>query len=108
MPSLPPETSLVAQNMKTGPDALGSAPNGSGSAKHEYGTRLLRYRPKRVRERKIKKMDLAPSVPPNTGPGAQKMKTGTDARGTAETSSEEQNIKQDQTPSVPPKKCLES
>jgi hypothetical protein len=40
------------QNMKTGPDALITAPNESGSAKHENGTLRSRYHPKRVRERK--------------------------------------------------------
>jgi hypothetical protein len=38
--------------MKTGPDALGTNENESGSAKHENGTRRLRYRRKRVWERK--------------------------------------------------------
>jgi hypothetical protein len=42
-----------AQNMKTGPDALGTAENEFGSAKHEYGTRRRRYCEKRVQERKI-------------------------------------------------------
>jgi hypothetical protein len=35
-----------AQNMKTGPDALGTVENESGSAKHEYGTQGPRYRQK--------------------------------------------------------------
>jgi hypothetical protein len=30
--------SMSAQNMKTGPDAVGTAENESGSAKHENGT----------------------------------------------------------------------
>jgi hypothetical protein len=38
--------------MKTGLDALGTAENGSGSAKHENGTRRCWNRQKRVRERK--------------------------------------------------------
>jgi hypothetical protein len=42
-----------AQNLKTGPDTLTIAENVSGSAKHENGTRLPRKRRKRVRERKI-------------------------------------------------------
>jgi uncharacterized protein YjbJ (UPF0337 family) len=61
-----------AQNMKTGPDVLGSAENEFGSAKHDNGTRALgtaekvfggakhengtrqpRYSGKRVRESKI-------------------------------------------------------
>jgi hypothetical protein len=38
--------------MKTGLGALGNAQKVSGSAKHENGTRLPRYRQKPVRERK--------------------------------------------------------
>jgi hypothetical protein len=38
--------------MKTGPDALGTAQNGSGSAKHANGTRRPRFRRKQVQERK--------------------------------------------------------
>jgi hypothetical protein len=51
-PSVPPKTSRGAQNMKTGPDALKTAENESGSEKHENGTRRPQYRRKRVRERK--------------------------------------------------------
>jgi hypothetical protein len=43
-----PNTSLSAQNKKTGPDALGSSENESGHAKHENGTRRPRYHRKRV------------------------------------------------------------
>jgi hypothetical protein len=35
--SVPPETGPVAQNMKTGPNALSSVENESGSRKHENG-----------------------------------------------------------------------
>jgi hypothetical protein len=35
MPSEPSKTSWGAQNMKTGPDTLGTAENESGRAKHE-------------------------------------------------------------------------
>jgi hypothetical protein len=42
------KTVLVAQNMKTGPDALCTVENESGSAKHENGTRRPRYRRKHV------------------------------------------------------------
>jgi hypothetical protein len=42
----------VAQNMKSSLDDLGTVENESGSAKHENGTRLPRYRQKCVRERK--------------------------------------------------------
>jgi hypothetical protein len=38
------KTSPGAQNMKTGPDALGIAENESGRAKHENRTRRPRYR----------------------------------------------------------------
>jgi hypothetical protein len=38
--------------MKTGADALGTAENECGNAKHENGTRHPRYHRKRVRERK--------------------------------------------------------
>jgi hypothetical protein len=70
-PSLSPNTSLGAQNMKTGPDALRTvetcpgaknmktgpddlrtAENVFGSAKHENGTRRPLNRRKQVRERK--------------------------------------------------------
>jgi hypothetical protein len=40
-----------AQNMKTGPNALVSAENMSGSGKHENGTRRIRHRRKLFRER---------------------------------------------------------
>jgi hypothetical protein len=35
--------SLEAQNMKTGPNDLGTAEYESGRAKHENGTRIPRY-----------------------------------------------------------------
>jgi hypothetical protein len=41
-----------AQNMKTGPDALGTVENETWSAKYENGTRRRRYRRKGVKERK--------------------------------------------------------
>jgi hypothetical protein len=67
-----PNTSPSAQNKKTGPDALGTAENESGHAKHENGTGLPRYHRKRVRERKTLKLDTTPSVPPKICPGAKK------------------------------------
>jgi hypothetical protein len=70
--------------MKMGLDALGTAENKSGSAKHENGIRLPRYRGKRVQARKIIKWDPTPSVPPKTSPGKQNMKIGHDALGTVE------------------------
>jgi hypothetical protein len=105
-PSEKPKKSPGMQNMKTGSDALRTAENVSGnakhktgvdtlgtaenvsvSAKHENGTRRPRNRRKRVRERKPWKRDPTPSAPPETCPGAQ-------------------NIKQERTPTVPSKTCL--
>jgi hypothetical protein len=79
--------SPVAQKLKTEPNALGTAENESGSAKHENATRRRRHRRIRVRERETWKRDLTPSVPSKTGPGAQNMKTGPDALGIAENES---------------------
>jgi hypothetical protein len=93
--------SLRAQNMKTGPKALGTIENDSGSAKHENGTRRRRYRRKRFREGNIYKRDPTPSVPPKTSPTTQNMKTGPDALGTAE--NESGLAKRDPTPSILPK-----
>jgi hypothetical protein len=103
MHSAPPKTSPGAQNMKTGPDALGTAEkefgaenikkgpdaldtveNESGSAKHQNGTRRPRYRRKRIWERKTCKRDPMPSVPSKTSPAAQIMKMGHDALCTVE------------------------
>jgi hypothetical protein len=90
------------QNLKTGPDTLGTAKNEFGSAKHEIGqdtlgtagnefesakhengTRLPRYRQKRVWEGNTWKRDPTPPVPPKMSLGAQNMKKGQDALGTA-------------------------
>jgi hypothetical protein len=76
--------SQVAQNMKTGPDAPGTAENESGSAKDENGMRRPLYRRRRVREDKTRKRDMTPSVPPKMSPGAQNMKAGPDALVTVE------------------------
>jgi hypothetical protein len=57
-----------AQNMKTGPDALGTAENDSGRTKYENGTRRPLYREK-------------------MSPGAKNLKTGPDALCTAENES---------------------
>jgi hypothetical protein len=51
-PYIPSKTSPGAQNMKMGPDALVTAKNESGRAKHEIGTRRPRSHQKRVRVRK--------------------------------------------------------
>jgi hypothetical protein len=72
----PLKMSPGAENMKTGPDALGIAGNESGHAKHANGTRHPRYRGKRVRECKTLNQDLTPSVLRETTLGAQKIKTG--------------------------------
>jgi hypothetical protein len=60
------------QNMKTEPDALGTAENKSGRGKHENGT---------------------PSEPPKTSLVAQNMKTGPDTLGIAENESERAYMK---------------
>jgi hypothetical protein len=82
--------------METGPDALDTAKNESGSVKHENGSRRPWYSRKRVRERKTWIRDPTPSKSPKTstgvpnmktGPGAQKMKTGPDALRPAENES---------------------
>jgi hypothetical protein len=70
-----PKTSLGALNTKTGPDALDTAENESGSAKHENVTRHLRYRRKRIRARKKRNRDPTPSVPLKKNLAAQYMKT---------------------------------
>jgi hypothetical protein len=64
--------------MNIGPDALGTAENESGSAKHEKGSRRPRYRRKCVEERKKGKRDPTPSVPPKISPGAKNMIMGPD------------------------------
>jgi hypothetical protein len=98
--------SQEAQNMKMGPDSIGTAENESGSAKHENatrrpctmenesgrakhenGTRRLWYRRKRVWESKIRKRDPTPKVSPKMSSEAQNIKTGPDALGTAENES---------------------
>jgi hypothetical protein len=49
--SVPSKMSPRAQNMKTGPHALGTAEIEYGRAKHENGTPRPRYRRKQVRAR---------------------------------------------------------
>jgi hypothetical protein len=51
-PSVPPKTSPWSQNLKTLPDALGTAEIEFGRAKHENRTRRTLHRRKRVGERK--------------------------------------------------------
>jgi hypothetical protein len=86
-PSVPPKTSPGAQNKKMGPDALGTVENEFGSAKYANGTRRLRLCRKHVREGKTCKQDPTPSVPPQMSSGAQDMKMGHNALGTAENES---------------------
>jgi hypothetical protein len=86
-PSVLSKKSLGAQNMKMGPGALSTAKNDSGSTKYENRDRRPRYRRKWVYERKTWKLDLAPSVPPETDTGAQYMKTGPDTIGTTQNES---------------------
>jgi hypothetical protein len=93
--------------METELDALGTAQNVFGSAKHENWTRRPRYRPKWVREhkkdenkirrpryrpkwvreRKTCKRNPTPLVPSKMSSGAQNMKTGRGALGTAQNES---------------------
>jgi hypothetical protein len=70
--------------MKMRPDVLGTMGKESGRAKNENGIGRPRYRPKRIRERKTRKRDLTPSVPPKNNLGAQNYKTGPVTLGTAE------------------------
>jgi hypothetical protein len=67
-----------------GTDALGTAENEFGSVKLENGTRRPQKRRKQVHERKTRKRDPTPSVPPKTSPGVQNMKTGPETLSTAE------------------------
>jgi hypothetical protein len=78
------KTSTGAQWMKTGADALGTAENESGNAKHKNGTRRPPHRRKSVRERKTLKRDPTPSLSSKMSSGAQIIKTVPDALGTVE------------------------
>jgi hypothetical protein len=73
--------------MVTVPDALGTVENEFGRAKHKNGTQHIWHRRKLVRERKTCNRDPTPTVPPKMSPGAQNMKTGPCALGTAENES---------------------
>jgi hypothetical protein len=81
------KTNPGAQNMKTGHDAIGTAENESGRAKHENRTQRPRHRRKCVRGRKTSKRDPTPSATLKTCPGAENLKRGPDALGTAENES---------------------
>jgi hypothetical protein len=93
MPSAQPKMSPGAQNLKTAPDAPGTAENMSGHAKRENGTRRPRHRRERVRERKTRKRDPTHSAPPKMSPDAQKLKKGPDALGTVEIESGNAKLK---------------
>jgi hypothetical protein len=62
--------------MKTGPDALGTVENESGSVKHEIWMWRPRFRPNRVREPKIRKQDPTPLEPLKMSHVVQNLKTG--------------------------------
>jgi hypothetical protein len=66
-----------------GPNALGTIKNEYGDAKLENGTRCRRNRRKRVRKCKTLKRDPTPEVPPKMSSGAQNLKMGPYAIGTA-------------------------
>jgi hypothetical protein len=68
------------QNMKMGPDALCTAENVSGSAKHENDIR----HPTPLVPSNTWKRHPTPSKPSKTSPGAQSLKTGHDAHRTVE------------------------
>jgi hypothetical protein len=76
-----------SENLKTVPDAVGTAENEFGRAKHENGSRRPRFRRKRVWELKKIKRDPTPSAPPKMSLGAQNMKTRPDDHGTADNES---------------------
>jgi hypothetical protein len=85
-PPVPSKTSQGAQNVKKGPDALGTAKNMFGSGKHE-NEKGQGYRRKRVLASKTRKWDPMPPIPLKTCSGAQNVKTGPDALGTIENES---------------------
>jgi hypothetical protein len=87
MPYVPLKTGPGAQNMKTGPDARGTAENESGGTKYENGSRRPRFRRKRVRERKTRKRDTTPPVLSKMSSGAQNKKTVSVALGIVENES---------------------
>jgi hypothetical protein len=78
-PSVPSKTSPGAQNIKTGPDALGTVEN--------IKTWRPRYCKKWVWPRQTLKRDPKPSVLSKTNPCAQNMKTGPDTLSTVENES---------------------
>jgi hypothetical protein len=85
--SVPPKTSMRAQNMKTKPDALGIAENMSGNGKHDNEIWRHPFRRKRIQARKRWKRDPTHTVPPKASSGAQNKKMEPDAHGTVENES---------------------
>jgi hypothetical protein len=79
--------STGAQNLKIGPNALGTAKNEFRSAKHANETRRPQYHPKLVRERKTWKRNPRAFSTPENETWAQNMKMGSDALCTSETES---------------------
>jgi hypothetical protein len=78
--------SAGAQNKKMGPGVPVTAENQSLRAKHQKGTLRSRYRRKRVWAQNMKTGPDAP-VPPKKSSGAQYVKTGPYALGTAKNES---------------------
>jgi hypothetical protein len=102
-PSVSPKTCPRVQNIKTGPDALRTTKNMSGSIKHDNGIGRPRYHRKWVRTRKTWKRDPTHSAPSKTSSGAQNMKSRPDALDTAENESGTRKTwKRDPAPTVPP------
>jgi hypothetical protein len=126
--SVPPKMSPGEQNMKTGPDFLGTSEDEPWRAKNENETKRPWDRRNRDREGKTRKRDPTPSEPSKTCPWAENMKSGLDAFGTVENESgiakhenetrrprysrervlERKIRKRDLTSSVPPKMSLEA
>jgi hypothetical protein len=84
MRSVKPKMGPGVQSMKPRPDVHDNVENRSESAEPENWTRRARYSRKRVRESVTWKLDPMLEVTPKTGLGAQNMKTGPGALGTAE------------------------
>jgi hypothetical protein len=76
--------SLGAQNIKTGPDALGTAENEVGRAKHENWTRWPSIVQNESGSAKHENWTRRSRYRAKTSRGAQNMKTGPDAHGSAE------------------------
>jgi hypothetical protein len=71
-PSVPLKMSPDAQNMKMGPDSLGTAEKEFVRVKYEIGSQRPRYRRKRIWALKTLKWEPTATVPQKTIPGAPK------------------------------------